>query len=101
VTDDERDQKVVDLLMSLLDHPAESWEKGQVDDMRLEVECGEYENPFANLIATGLKHKEGFTASQIEMLNTLIELMDLEDSKWVLKLRQWQKNNLPSGTAAK
>jgi hypothetical protein len=97
--DDERDQKVVDLLLLILDHPAESWDKAQVDDMRLEVECGEYENPFTNLIATGLQADEGFTPDQMKTLNTLIQLMNLENSEWVQKLRAWEGNHSPPQAA--
>jgi hypothetical protein len=101
MTDDERDQKTFDLLMSLLDHPSRSWEKREVDSMRIDVECGEYENPFGNIIAMGLHSAEGFDATQIETLNTLIELMDLEGHEWVLKLREWQATHLPSRTTNK
>ena len=92
MNDDERDQKVFDLLLSLLNSPAEDWDKRQVDDMRLSVECGEYGVPLENLIALGLTSHQGFDAMQLEALNTLIDLMSLEDSLWVLKLRHYERD---------
>jgi hypothetical protein len=99
--DYQRALKVADLLTYLLDHPSRSWEKREVDSMRIDVECGEYENPFGNTIAMGLHSAEGFDATQIETLNTLIELMDLEGHEWVLKLRQWQATHSPSRATSK
>jgi hypothetical protein len=49
----------------------------------------------------GLHSAEGFDATQIETLNTLIELMDLEGHEWVLKLRQWQATHSPSRATSK
>jgi hypothetical protein len=96
VTDDERDQQLSELLMSILDSPTESWDKSDIDDMREATECGEYEVALTNLIAAGLQSDEGFTDSQRGTLNALIKLMDLEDSEWVLKLQEWQATHSPS-----
>jgi hypothetical protein len=93
--DDERDQKVFDLLLSLLDYPAASWDKEQLDSMRTDVECGEYGCPLENLIAMGLDSQEGFDATQTETINTLIALMEMNDSQWVVKLRAWQASRPP------
>jgi hypothetical protein len=81
---------IVDLLMSLVDHPGASWDKVEVDSMRIDVNCGEYENPLLNIIAMAHQSKEGLDAGQLEKLNNLIGLMNLEGSKWVIKLRQYE-----------
>jgi hypothetical protein len=80
VHDYETLQTTAALLICLLDNPTSSWDKEGLDDLRLEVGCGEYEDSFTNLIALGLQSKEGFDAAQLEKLNTLIRLMNLECS---------------------
>jgi hypothetical protein len=85
-------ETIVALLMFLVDHPTASWAKGDLDDARIDIECGEYENPLGNIIAMGLQSEEGFDAGQLEKLNTLIGLMNLEGSDWVIKLRQYERN---------
>jgi hypothetical protein len=90
MTDDDISNTIVDLLMSLLEHPGASWPKYMVDSLHTDVNCGEYENPLRNIIAMGLQSEEGFDASQLEKLNTLIGLMNLEGSEWVIKLRQYE-----------
>jgi hypothetical protein len=96
--DYERALKVADLLTYLLKHPAKSWGKEEIDSMRIDVECGEYENPFGNIIAMGFDSEEGFDAIQVETLNALTKLMNLENSDWVVKLREWQRSHAPADT---
>ena len=87
----ERDQRVFDLLLSLLDSPDKEWDKRQVDDMRLDVECGEYGCPFENIIALGLASRKSFSAAHLLTLHSLASLMGLGDSPWVIKLRQYER----------
>jgi hypothetical protein len=91
--DYERARRVADLLKSLLNHPGETWDKKEIESMRIDVDCGEYENPLGNIIAMGIDSEQGFDARQIETLNALVKLMHLEDSEWVLKLREWENNH--------
>jgi hypothetical protein len=90
--DDKMFDTILDLLKSLLDHPAPSWDREGLDDLRLELECGEYEGSLTNRIAMGLQSKAGFHAAQVGKLNTLIGLMNLEGSQWVIKLRQYERD---------
>jgi hypothetical protein len=47
-----------------------------------------------------LQSGDGFAASQMSKIETLITLMELEGSEWVLKLREWQRNHAPSPTTS-
>jgi hypothetical protein len=84
-------ETIVELLMFLVDHPAASWDKGELAALRVDIECGEYETPLQDVIAMGLQSKEGFDPRQLEKLDTLISLMRLEDSPWVIKLREYER----------
>ncbi len=83
--------EIIDLLTSLIDSLAQYWDIGELHYMRTSVECGEYGEPLENLIATGLKSGAGFDADQTGQIETLISLMEMEDSEWVGKLRQFQR----------
>ncbi len=92
--------EIIDLLTALIDGLSQGWEPWELNSMRRHVKHGEYGEPLENIIGGGLQSGDGFDASQMSKIETLITLMELEGSEWVLKLREWQRNHAPSPTTS-
>jgi hypothetical protein len=91
VSESDDSGEIIDLLTTLIDSLSQGWEPWELSSMRRHVHVGEYGEPLENIIAGGLQSEDGFDANQMVQIEALISLMEMEDSEWVGKLRQFQR----------